>query len=103
MTIRTIRRLVSATVIAVGAAMLTASAAADVPATITHQGRLFDTASKPVSTTLDVVFTIYESEASDAKVLWTETHSITFEDGYFSVALGSIKPFESSVFDGSTR
>src|SRR5690349_12179788 len=89
MTIRTIRRVVAASMIALGAATVAPlGASAAVPGTITHQGRLFDAKSVPVNETLDVVFSIYDSEDPGAKALWTETHTITFEDGYFSVALG---------------
>src|SRR5512141_1227911 len=83
-------------------ALLTADASAQaVPPTITHQGRLFDSSDKPISQTLSVTFTMYTA-ATSGSPLWTETHSVTFDDGYFSVALGSTAAFPASLFDGST-
>ena len=79
------------------------SASAAVPTTITHQGRLFDDKNAPVNKTLEVVFTLYVSEDAAAKVLWTETRSVTFDNGYFSVSLGDTTPFDATVFDGSVR
>ena len=103
MRIHTIRRWITASMMALGAALATGSAAAAVPQTMTHQGRLFDAESNPINTTLDVVFSIYDSDDANAELLWTETHTISFEEGYFSVALGSITAFDSGVFDGSER
>jgi len=81
---------------------LESSAWAQVPDTITHQGRLYDDAGLPVSDTLDVEFALYSGPATGAS-LWSETHSITFDEGYFSVALGSLTPFSTTTFDGSLR
>ena len=81
------RRLVSAGVsLAIAAAAASASAA--VPPTLTHQGRLFDDMGAPVSATVDVEFRIYDSPNA-AEPVWTETHTVSFEDGFFSVALGA--------------
>jgi hypothetical protein len=76
-------------------------AAAEVPSTLTHQGRLYDEAGKPVNGTLDVSFALYSS-VNAAGPLWKETHSITFEDGYFSASLGVDTPF-GDAFDGQER
>jgi hypothetical protein len=79
-----------------------ASEAAAVPSSVTHQGRLFDSAGQAIDDTLDVVFAIYD--ASDATTpIWTETHALTFEQGYFSVELGLVEPLDTTVFDGSIR
>ena len=104
MRIKTIRRMIAASAIGLSAAMFSGAAMAEVPALITHQGRLFDAKDEPVNGTIEVVFTIYDSEEVNAKALWTETHSVTFENGYFSVALGEVTPFDTAtVFDGSVR
>jgi hypothetical protein len=73
-----------------------------VPSTLTHQGRLFDTADKPVAGTITVSFAMY-ANATGGNALWTEAHSITFDDGYFSVSLGSATPFPATLLDGSVR
>ncbi|NUQ77012.1 MAG: collagen-like protein, partial [Polyangiaceae bacterium] len=95
--------MIAASAIGLSAAMFAGGAAAEVPGTITHQGRLFDSKDEPVNGTIDVTFTIYDGPDINAKALWTETHSVTFENGYFSVALGEITPFGDTVFDGSVR
>ncbi len=99
---RSIRRLVAASVFVLGAS-LASVASAQVPGSITHQGRLYDAAQAPVTGSLDVVFTIYDGPDAAANVVWTETHTITFDEGYFSVGLGTLTPFDAGVFDGSMR
>jgi hypothetical protein len=78
-----------------------ASFAADVPQTLTHQGRLYDATGAAVSGMRDVVFNIYDAPDA-ASPIWTEKISITFEDGYFSGELGGTKPL-MGVFDGTVR
>jgi hypothetical protein len=99
MNARFISRWLSASLVATSFALVAAQAAA-VPETITHQGRLFSAQGAPVGGSLDVTFTLYDA-ADGGAPLWTEKHSIAFDEGYFSVELGSDKPF-SNAFDGST-
>ncbi|KYG05628.1 hypothetical protein BE21_39530 [Sorangium cellulosum] len=97
-----IARRMTASALAAGALAGAGTAAAAVPATITHQGRLFDDRDAPIDETLDVVFALYD--ARDASIpIWSEVHAITFEDGFFSVRLGSITPFQGAIFDGAER
>src|SRR5262245_11699431 len=99
---RTIRRLVAAAALA-GVALLGPSGArAEVPPTITNQGRLFDANDQPIQGPLTVLFAIYDAENAQAPI-WSEEQSVTFEDGYYSVSLGSVVPFGDTVFDGSLR
>jgi hypothetical protein len=95
--------LINASLVALGLALTAAPADAAVPGSITHQGRLYDAESAPVKATLDVTFTIYDGPNEGAAAVWTETHSVAFDDGYFSVELGLMKPFDAQVFDGSVR
>lgn len=81
--------LLAVAAFAVGLTISSASEAA-IPQTITHQGRLYDASGKPVKDTIEMVFRIYDGTG---KELWTETHSVTFEDGYYSVELGSTTVF----------
>src|SRR4051794_13000863 len=86
---RTMRGVFLASLLA-GSALLGATRAeAAVPQTLTHQGRLYDAADAPIDSTLTVTFAIY-ADATGSTALWTETDSITFEDGYFSVSLGEV-------------
>ncbi|WP_263429432.1 collagen-like protein [Nannocystis pusilla] len=80
---------------------LEASALA-VPELVTHQGRLFDANGEPISGTQDLTFRIYDAEV-DGNEIWSETISIDFDEGFFSVRLGEQLALDENVFDGSTR
>ncbi|WP_275939278.1 collagen-like protein [Polyangium spumosum] len=97
-----ISRLISASAFAVALCAGAAAAEAAVPQTITHQGRLYDAKDAPVNGTLQVRFAIY-ADASSVDPIWSESHDITFEEGYFSANLGTSTPFDKNVFDGSVR
>src|SRR5262245_57020927 len=99
---RTVRRWVTAALLAGGTWATQAHTLAAVPQTITNQGRLYDAQNHPINTSLTVLFAIYD--APDATTpIWSEEHNVTFDEGYYSVSLGSIVPFGSTVFDGSLR
>jgi hypothetical protein len=86
--------VLSAAIVAAGLT-LTSAASAAVPQTLTHQGRLYDEAGAPISSVTTMVFRIYDGSGQE---LWTESHSITFEDGYYSIELGSKQPFPSTLW-----
>src|SRR5262245_47587593 len=100
---RPILHWLTASSIAACASLIAVRAAADVPKTITHQGRLYTKADAPVSATLDVVFSVYACDAPWDLPIWSEVHSITFEDGYFSAELGAQTPLDEDIFDGTVR
>ncbi|WP_437784222.1 collagen-like protein [Sorangium sp. So ce1097] len=92
----------TALALAAGAIAGPETAFAAVPATITHQGRLYDAEGAPIDETIEVVFALYDDREASTP-LWSEVHAITFEDGFFSVRLGSIVPFQGAIFDGAER
>lgn len=100
------RTLGRACTVLVGAAALgaTSAAAAAVPGTLMHQGRLYDDAGNPVvsGSPLDVTFALYDDPLATTPI-WDETHAISFDDGYFSVSLGEVAAFADATFDGSVR
>jgi hypothetical protein len=56
------------------------------PGLMNYQGRLTDNGGSPVADgTYNITFNIYQSSAS----LWSESHSVTTNNGFFSVELGS--------------
>ncbi len=83
-------------------AALVGSAWAGAPPELTEQGRLFDGQGVPLNASVVVVFSVYASGSGGAP-LWSETHTVAADDGYFSVQLGSVTPFPSSLWDGSPR
>jgi len=77
--------------------------ASGVPLTVTNQGRLFDANDQPIEGPLSVLFSIYDSPTATTAI-WTEEHTITFDQGYYSVSLGTVVPFDTkTIFDGSLR
>lgn len=98
---RRMKSTLRAAIVAAGV-LVAASASAAVPSRITQQGRLFSAEGTPISDTLDVELAIYDDP--DAAVpIWSELHSVTFDEGFFSIGLGSIVPFDETTFDGSVR
>lgn len=83
-------------------ALTLSSAAGAVPGGLMHQGRLFDASGTPVSGSVDIEFAIYPTLAGGSSV-WSETHSVALDDGYFSVSLGDQQPLVEALSGGSKR
>jgi hypothetical protein len=76
-------------------------ALAEVPQMINYQGKLTKTTGAPLDTTVQMVFSIYDSVGAS---LWTETQpAVVVEKGVFNVLLGSVDSIPYSVFDGAIR
>jgi hypothetical protein len=86
------------------AGLAPANVDAAVPTGITQQGRVLDADGNAVSGEVTMVFTAYD-EATDGNSLWTETQTITLDEGYFSARLGEDADnlFPADFFDGSVR
>ncbi len=77
-------------------------AIAAVPAQIDQQGRILKSDGTPETGSLSATFAIYDS-ASGGSTLWTEAHSLPLDSGgYYSVSLGAVTPFPTTLFDGRT-
>lgn len=71
---------------------------AQIPQTMNYQGRLEDNSGNPVSDgNYTIVFTIYDA-ATNGNSFWTETRTVTTEDGFFNLTLG-----ESTAINISTE
>ena len=81
-------------------ALLISASALAVPSTALHQGRLFDSAGSALDSTVDVGFALYDGETGGT-LLWSETQSVTFEEGYFQAVLGNTTPLDDAILDGS--
>jgi hypothetical protein len=91
----------AAALVALAALTTAAPAAADVPATLVQQGRLFDAKGQALNSSVDVAFSLYTQDSGGAPV-WTEVHTLTLDDGYFSVSLGEVTPFKDVFKAGTT-
>src|SRR4030095_11521372 len=77
--------------------LLSTGGSAQIPETITYQGRL-NGPGGPVSATLAMTFAIYDQKTGPALPLWTETYAaVTVDQGQFSVELGSLVPFAPAL------
>jgi hypothetical protein len=75
----------------------TASAA---PLTLSHQGRLLDVTGAPIQGTHSVNLALYDGAANN---LWSDDFDgVSFQDGYFSVVLGSGAVLQQEVFARDT-
>ncbi len=84
--------------------LLVSSSALAVPMQVQHQGRLMSTTGAPLAGANDLTLSIYDDPASGT-LLWTETQTVDFDNGYFSVTLGadSGNAITDAVFDGDER
>ncbi|MEO0073584.1 MAG: hypothetical protein ABIK43_02835 [candidate division WOR-3 bacterium] len=66
--------------------------AVTIPRLINYQGRLTDSAGKPLNEAVNMTFAIYEGTTQ----IWTETqNNVQVRDGVFNVLLGSVNPISS--------
>ncbi|NIO86815.1 MAG: hypothetical protein GTN68_40335 [Candidatus Aminicenantes bacterium] len=82
--------------------ILSVSLYAQVPKLINYQGMLTDAAGNPINGSRIIQFGIYNS-ASGGTALWTETQTVTVNNGLFNVLLGANTPIAVSVFDGGDK
>ncbi len=61
---------------------------AEVPRTISYQGSLKQTDGTPVDGTVSMQFALYDS-LSGGSALWSETQSVSVNNGIYSVVLGA--------------
>ncbi len=62
---------------------------------ITQQGRLYSADGSPVNDPVQMSFRIY---GEGEMVLWSEVQVVSVKDGYFSAAIGSMVPLDTSIF-----
>jgi len=85
------------------ALMLAGVAAADVPQLINYQGVLLDTAGDPVTTSVNVVFAIWNAE-TDGDSVWSEPRIVTPDNtGAFGIMLGEAAPIAAGIFAEPNR
>lgn len=75
------------------------AAHAQAPALLTESGVLFDGDGDPVTTAVAMVFSLYTAPTGTSAV-WTETHTVTPDEGVFSVVLGQLTTLDPTLFGG---
>lgn len=91
------------TVLIFCATMFLSATTVAIPTYIGHQGRILQADNEPMAGVANVAFHLY-SQASGGSAIWSQTVSVTFDDGYYSVVLGSGNPaLSTDIFDGSER
>ena len=66
------------------------------PKLISYQGVLNDQSGVPISSTLEISFTIYDA-ATEGNALWSETQNVQVTNGLLDVKLGSVQALTTSV------
>jgi LysM repeat protein len=78
------------------------SEAAPYPQLLRLQGRFTDT-KIPLTDTLPVRFSIWDTEDGYGNLLWEEVQTVSVQNNTFQVILGRSKPLTPSVFSGGDR
>ena len=73
-------------------------ALAAIPPTLNYQGHLTDSSGAPVDGPVNIVFAIYDVEAGGT-ALWSDSLSVTVNQGVFSVELGDVSPLPPGLFE----
>jgi microcystin-dependent protein len=69
---------------------------AGVPKLINFEGKLTEKDGTPITGLREIRFRIYESADSEIPI-WVETRQVTIDNGFYSILLGSVNPFSSSM------
>lgn len=67
--------------------LICAMAIAEIPNLMHFQGRLSDSTGNPVTGKIEITFSIYDAEEGGTAI-WSETDSVTCENGMYSIVLG---------------
>jgi hypothetical protein len=79
--------------------VMATSVFADIPKTLSYQGRLMNTVGQPViDGQYSVTFRLYDA-STGGDMEWSEIQTVSTTNGYFHTVLGNISVFSSSRFD----
>lgn len=73
-----------------------------VPQLMRLQGRFTDSRRTPLTDTLPVRFTVFDTDMG-GRPLWQEIQTVSVRESAFQVVLGRINPLPASVFDGTNH
>ena len=81
--------------------LLIPSQAIAIPGLLNQQGHVLDNSHTPITGSADTTFSLYTSETENDS-LWSQTLSVTFDHGFYSVVLGGGESaLDTDIFDGS--
>ena len=78
--------------------LLTPAALQAVPSVLHHQGRILLSDSEPLSGSAETTFTLYNAAVSGS-AQWSETLTLVYDNGYYTVELGTSSSFDMSIFN----
>jgi len=81
--------------------LLCASMSFAAPTKLSQQGRLLDGDGAPLSGGHGLAFTLHDAE-TDGNEVWREERVVQFEEGYYSIVLGTVTPLDDLLFAGGT-
>ncbi len=73
-----------------------------IPQRINYQGYLTDNAGNPINQSLSMTFRIFDA-ASGGNQLWSETQTVSVENGLFNVILGEVNAISPDIFTPGAR
>ena len=83
--------------------LLCSTSSADIPHTISYQGKLTTASGGCLNDTVQMTFTIY-SDSLGTSSEWAETQpEVIVKEGVFSILLGGVDSIPASVFDGTIK
>lgn len=71
--------------------VMASTSLADVPQLINFQGKLYDSQANPLTGKYEITFRIYDIDEGGT-ALWTETDSVSCDEGLYSIILGLLTP-----------
>ncbi len=80
------------------AGIVSKRAEAQAPLLLHHQGRILDSSGQAISGTQALIFKIYSSATASSE-LWSETVTVSVQNGYFSAILGLNTQLKNSIFE----
>jgi hypothetical protein len=80
--------------------LLNASFVFGAPTKLGQQGRLLDGDGAPLTGSHEMVFSFYDSQ-NDGNEVWSEGLDVEFEQGYYSIVLGTATPLDDLLFAGT--
>lgn len=75
------------------------AASQGVPQVLSYEGRLLKADGAPATGAVDIRFSLFTT-ATAGSAIWTEGHTVSLDDGYYSISLGEVTPI-GETFDGS--